>query len=204
MQGKAKKKRWGKITLSEISNNLGIYMNLRFFTIVFSNLIWFKVTRLLGTSTSLPKGHSSWNSIITQDDVAGLQQCSGKHLPIGWCGWGGWGWGLTVGMAIGWKMWCKHLRALARSGYQNLKPTVRSTNMHQKKDVKWKTQAAHAGNSLLMSSSNPRPSKKIAAKYHLIQKDPERLSWASLSQTKQSEITTIGQTSTNTTLVSCS
>lgn len=67
-----------------------------------------------------------------------------------------------------------------------------------------KTQAAHAGNSLLMSSSNPRPSKKIAAKYPLIQKDPERLSWASLSQTKQSEITTIGQTSTNTTLVSCS
>lgn len=47
----------------------------------------------------------------------------------------------------------------------------RSTNMHEKKDVKWKTQAAHAGNSLLMSSSNPRPSKKIAAKSRKIQKD---------------------------------
>lgn len=80
-----KKKRWGKNTLSEISNNLGIYMNLRCFTIVFSNLFWFKVTRL-GTSTSLPKGHSSWNSIITQDDVAGIATMQWQ-APRNWVVW---------------------------------------------------------------------------------------------------------------------
>lgn len=113
------------------------FKRLRFFllTIVFSNLFWFKVTRL-GTSTSLPKGHSSWNSIITQDDVAGIATMQWQ-APPNWVVWmrrmrmrpDSW----DVGMAI--DKWCKHLRALARSGYQNLKPTVRSTNMHEKKDV---------------------------------------------------------------------
>lgn len=80
----------------------------------------------LGTSTSLPKGHSSWNSIITQDDVAGIATMQWQ-APPNWVVWmkrmrrmtpDRW----NVGMVIdkGRKMLYEHLRALARSGYQNL------------------------------------------------------------------------------------
>ena len=162
----------------------------------------------LGTSTSLLKGHSSWNSIITQDDVAGIATMQWQ-APPNWVVWmrrmrmrmrpDSWDVGQLEGRCDANILGPWHVRDTKTWSRRSGLPICMSKKMWNEK-----TQAAHAGNSLLMSSSNPRPSKKIAAKYPLIQKDPERLSWASLSQTKQSEITTIGQTSTNTTLVSCS